>query len=159
MDRQEEAGPYSHWTKLDEALAEEVMGWSLVSLSDPNWNSHWPAWSRSTRMRLAWMAEDPEDGCALREEEPGNGKNGRWKPAWIPKFSSDLRWAGRLVRGIRAHGGASLSLTWTDEGGWTAVVQTTSGPSVKATDPEAAMAISKAALEFCARQASAKKPV
>lgn len=135
------------WSPLDEELAEKVMGWKLVCLSDPGWECYWPAWPRETRMRLEWSAEDPEDGC-LVETTPGTGKNGKWMPAWIPKFSTDMNWAMRLSEGIRARHG-HLTLLEIPDGTWRAVIQAVGREQVAVDDPQPAMAIAKAALEFC----------
>lgn len=137
-----------YWTPLDEELAEKVMGWKLVCLSDPEWKDYWPAWDRNTKMRLAWYAEDPADACCSIEVPPGTGKNGHWQPAWIPRFSTEMNEALRLCEGIRAKKGR-LSLTDIAPGIWRAMIHITEKHDFLADDPLPAMAIARVSLGFC----------
>jgi len=139
---------HEYWSPLDEELAEKVMGWRVVSLADPEWASYWPFWPRDTRMRLIWTAEDPEDACARIEVPPGTGKNGSWRPDWVPRFSSDMNKALDLCAGIRAkHGRLVLEGVGS---AWRAIIRTdTKGVVTFADDASLAMAIAKAALDFC----------
>lgn len=138
----------NYWSPLDEELAEKVMGWKIVSLSEPEWKDHWPSWPRETRMRLAWYAEDPEDACCWLEVAPGTGKDGRWKPTWIPRLSTDMNEAMRLCEGIRAKHGR-LELRDSPDGTWRAAIEANgSGIVIVKDDSSPAMAIAKAALAF-----------
>lgn len=69
------------WTPLDEEVAERVMGWRLEPLSDPKWKGFWPAWPRSTRMRIEWIRRDAVGSSCVASS---------WDPRPIPRFSSDL---------------------------------------------------------------------
>lgn len=146
----------NHWSPLDEELAEHVMGWKLVRLSDPEWAGNWPAWPRETRMRLAWYAQDPEDACCRIEVVPGTGKSGKWEPRWIPRLSTDLNWTVKLCEGIRARHG-HLTLLEVAGGAWRAVIQAVGRDQVAVDDPLPAMAIAKAALEFCTAHSSTER--
>ena len=139
----------NYWSPLDEELAEKVMGWKMVRLSEPEWEKLWPAWPRETRMRLAWYAQDPEDACLEREMAPSTGKGGHWRPSWIPRFSTDMNEAMRLCEGIQARHG-NLVLFSMGEGTWQATIQDERCHGLAgAEDPRPAMAIAKVALEFC----------
>lgn len=93
-----------YWKPLDEELAERVMGWTLVKLSEEKWADYWPSWPRETLMRLAWMVVDPEDKICQVEAPPLTGEGGHWQPAWIPPFSTDLKEAMRILDKMRELG-------------------------------------------------------
>jgi hypothetical protein len=135
-----------YWSVLDEELARTVMGWELVTLA--GYGEIWPAWPRETIMRLAWMVEDPEDTICRIEAEPGTGVDGKWEPHWIPAFSTDLREAMKLAEAVLKKDG-HLNLTHVSPGQWGARFDTDIGKGHGCAHAYPAMAIAKAALQFC----------